>query len=293
MRFSILGDIQFELVHYFDGLDGRFGSDYAEHARIEGKPRLQWVGDRLDEWNIELAFHHAYCDPEREIVRLRRAQARHESLSFVLATGEYKGDFVITDCNVTSRATDSIGKLLDAKATLTLKEHVSRPGERRHPAPAILRSGFSLPMAYALGESGILGPLFAERQALAMSLGIANAVRGDYRLVDAMAAAAGRDLRNAVSRLRLSLPTLDAMASGLSGLSGVLAEVSDALAVVGLVDAMVGDVGNLRGGIAEVSPSNLTGTLATVESRMTTLGGNLDRLDPLLSGMVADSSVRT
>ena len=45
MQFALLGEIQFELITYFDGLEGRFGSDYAEHALIEGKRRGRIVVD--------------------------------------------------------------------------------------------------------------------------------------------------------------------------------------------------------------------------------------------------------
>lgn len=55
--FALLGEIQFDLITYFDGFDSQFDADYAEHALIEGKPRLQWIGDKLDEISIQLSFH--------------------------------------------------------------------------------------------------------------------------------------------------------------------------------------------------------------------------------------------
>ncbi|NPI41848.1 hypothetical protein HC451_25040, partial [Escherichia coli] len=55
--FAVLGDIEFELITYWDGFEATFGVDYAEHARIGGKPGLQFVGDRLDEIQITLVFH--------------------------------------------------------------------------------------------------------------------------------------------------------------------------------------------------------------------------------------------
>ncbi|BBU85100.1 hypothetical protein EIMP300_65000 [Escherichia coli] len=39
--FAVLGDIEFELITYWDGFEATFGVDYAEHARIGGKPGLQ------------------------------------------------------------------------------------------------------------------------------------------------------------------------------------------------------------------------------------------------------------
>ncbi len=36
--FAVLGDIEFELITYWDGFEATSGVDYAEHARIGGKP---------------------------------------------------------------------------------------------------------------------------------------------------------------------------------------------------------------------------------------------------------------
>ncbi len=57
--FAVLGDIEFELITYWDGFEATFGVDYAEHARIEGKPGLQFVGDKLDEIQISLGLPSA------------------------------------------------------------------------------------------------------------------------------------------------------------------------------------------------------------------------------------------
>jgi hypothetical protein len=72
--YAVLGEIEFDLITYFDGLETQFGSDYAEHALIGRKPRLQFVGEKLDEVRIDLVFHVSYCDPEAELVRLKTAR---------------------------------------------------------------------------------------------------------------------------------------------------------------------------------------------------------------------------
>ena len=46
--YAVLGNIQFELITYFEGMDAQFAADYAEHALIGRKPRLQAVGAKLD-----------------------------------------------------------------------------------------------------------------------------------------------------------------------------------------------------------------------------------------------------
>lgn len=132
--YATLGEIEFDLITYFDGLEAKFGSDYAEHALIGRKPRLQFVGDKLDELSIDLIFHASYCNPEAELARLLRAKSAHDALAFVLGNGDYKGRFVITDLQFTGRHTDRTGSLLSAEAQLSLKEFT---GKARQPwAPA-------------------------------------------------------------------------------------------------------------------------------------------------------------
>ena len=122
--YAVLGDVEFELITYFDGMEAQFGVDYAEHALIGGKPRLQRVGDKLDEFRLDLVFHGSYCDPELELVKLRQAMQLGEARQFVLGNGAYKGWFVITDLTATSRQTDKVGALVALDAAVTLREYV-------------------------------------------------------------------------------------------------------------------------------------------------------------------------
>ncbi len=118
--FAVLGDIEFELITYWDGFEATFGVDYAEHARIGGKPGLQFVGDRLDEIQITLVFHQHYCVPDVELARLRTAMKAHQALALVFGNGDYRGWFVITDVTATSEQTDSTGNVLAVSATVSL-----------------------------------------------------------------------------------------------------------------------------------------------------------------------------
>jgi hypothetical protein len=63
-----------------------------------------------------------------EVARLQDALEMHEPLPFVLATGEYKGEFVVTEISVTSEQTDLIGTQVSVEASVSLKEHVPPPG---------------------------------------------------------------------------------------------------------------------------------------------------------------------
>ena len=136
LMFAVLGDIEFELITYWDGFEATFGVDYAEHARIGGKPGLQFVGDRLDEIQITLVFHQHYCVPDVELARLRTAMKAHQALALVFGNGDYRGWFVITDVTATSEQTDSTGNVLAVSATVSLREYTGDPKNPLQP-PAI------------------------------------------------------------------------------------------------------------------------------------------------------------
>ena len=50
--FAQLGDIKFELITYFNGLNETVSYNYAQHERIENKPILQFLGKNLQEEEI-------------------------------------------------------------------------------------------------------------------------------------------------------------------------------------------------------------------------------------------------
>ncbi|MCZ2899151.1 phage tail protein [Burkholderia thailandensis] len=121
--FAVLGDIPFDLVGYFDGFDATFGADYAEHALIDGKPRLQRIADRLDEIRIALSFHYRFCDPEAELAKLHTAQRAGRAMALVFGNGDYKGWFVLTEVQATHKQSDPSGSVLALDASITLKEY--------------------------------------------------------------------------------------------------------------------------------------------------------------------------
>jgi phage protein U len=121
---ALLGEIALDLITYFEGMEFKFGADYAEHALIEGKPRLQWTGDKLDEATWSLVFHAGFCDPERELLKLKSAVAKHEALPLVFSNGDYKGWFVPTEVTVTAQQTMTDGTSIWIEAKLTLREYV-------------------------------------------------------------------------------------------------------------------------------------------------------------------------
>lgn len=121
--FAMLGPISFHLITYFEGVTNKRAWDYAQHDVIEGKPRLQYMGEALEEVTIDLMFHVSYCNPEAELAKLRIAGSMRTALPFIYGSGQYVGMFVIKQIQTTSRQTDSRGGLVAVVAKVTLMEH--------------------------------------------------------------------------------------------------------------------------------------------------------------------------
>lgn len=120
--FAQLGSIKFDLITYFNGLDDVQKHNFAEHQTIESKPKLQFIGDELDELNIKLNFHSSFCTPENEIKKLKDTAKKHQELTFILGNGKYVGNFVIEEISSTTQQSDKIGNLISIEAEIKLKE---------------------------------------------------------------------------------------------------------------------------------------------------------------------------
>jgi len=120
--FAQLGNIQFNLITYFNGIDDVQKHNFAEHQTIESKPKLQFIGDELDELNIKLNFHSSFCVPEAEIKKLKDTAKKHQELAFILGNGKYVGKYVIQEISSTTQQCDKFGNLISIEAEIKLKE---------------------------------------------------------------------------------------------------------------------------------------------------------------------------
>lgn len=122
--FAQLGDIKFFLITYFNGLNASKKIDYSEHATIEGKPKLQYIGEALEIINLKLNFHTDFCNPDVELRKLKEAASKYEPLPFVFGNGMYKGNYVIEEINDNVMQTFNEGTFMAIEVEVKLKEWV-------------------------------------------------------------------------------------------------------------------------------------------------------------------------
>ena len=121
--FAQLGDIEFDLITYFNGMNESQSYNYAQHERINQKPVLQFLGLNLQEQDIKLNFHASFCTPEDEIKKLKNVANLGTPLKFIKGNGDYVGVFVITEiASVTEQATNE-GDLISVQVDLKLREY--------------------------------------------------------------------------------------------------------------------------------------------------------------------------
>lgn len=290
--FALLGDVQFDLITYFDGFESQFGADYAEHALIEGKPRLQFIGDKLDEIRIQLAFHLHYCDPEAELAKLKDALAAHQAMALVLGNGDYKGWFVLTDVQATNKHTDKAGTLIALEASITLREFV---GDKKNPLPPPAVQP-KLPPAAATLATGAAAVRDNIRQAVTYAnqaqsaLRVAvDAARVAQKLRDNPLAALGRvpslltGMKQVAGPLEKLSPTLASLTSQLPEASSILRASNNAL----------GAVRNAQGALSAVSAGTVTGRIDYLAGQLSTATGALESAAPSISKLAGKVVTRT
>lgn len=124
--FAQLGDIQFDLITYFDGINSTVTYNYAEHERINNKTLLQFLGENLQEFTIKLNLHSSFCVPEEEILKIRTEAKLGKPLKFIKGNGEYVGAFVISQIQKTTEQTSPEGDLIAIQVELQLKEYAGK-----------------------------------------------------------------------------------------------------------------------------------------------------------------------
>lgn len=123
--YAQLGNIKFEGVKGFTSLEETFGVNYAQHERIQGKPRLESVGDILDTISFSMYLHSSFTNPEEDIEAIRVSMKNREILPLVLGNGRVVGNFVIPSFTKTTQFTDPYGNIIEAILSVELLESFS------------------------------------------------------------------------------------------------------------------------------------------------------------------------
>lgn len=135
--YAQLGNIRFEGLKGFSNFSHERGVNYAQHELINGKPRLQSVGDNLDSISFGMYLHSEFTNPEADIDTLRLAMQNREILPLILGNGRVLGFFVIPNFSQVNSFTDPLGNLIETTLNIELLESFSDDSLREAQLQAI------------------------------------------------------------------------------------------------------------------------------------------------------------
>jgi len=245
--YAVLGETELEVIQWLDGFEAHFGAQWAEQGLIGRKSLIQHTGYKPDEVRIQVLLHAQWCDPGVELARLKERLDRAEPMALVLGTGEYRGVFVVTDIETTTRQTDGAGALMALEATLTLKECIGDPVEPN--PPAVILPGWQAPVAGGVDVVDVpVATVFVESPAGTLADTVSDAIAAASSALEVAGQAASLASLAHVSPLTaLSLApqlasSLGAAASALpvealSGVARLADAASAAMSARGLLDA--------------------------------------------------------
>ena len=121
--YAQLGDIIFQAMFGPDQYDDTEEMEFAQIPLINRKPRLQPIGEKLQEINIGISLSTAFCTPEVELQKIRDKKSNVEVLPFIWGNGDVEGDFVIRAIKKTVNSLSPDGNFRLIYLQLTLVEY--------------------------------------------------------------------------------------------------------------------------------------------------------------------------
>lgn len=261
---SRLGEISFEALFAPTSLEGTFATDYAEHALIGVKPRLQRTGDKLDEWRVGLRLHQRFCNPKESLDALQTLRTNGQAVPFVLGL-DYRGWFVIPEIIVTYTDVNTQGVLLCAELQITLREYTGV--KEIIPEPLAIQSLVPpVPTVNARKTQTIEQVIDGEQPLKQAELALIKQHQAFAKIRKAAAAIqAIQNIANAPDKLVAIVSALPALSSGAKRLA-------DSHRLFAKIPALVGLTGQIaNAGAAVNNAKNLLNnglTLANVASRL-------------------------
>ncbi|GLH33994.1 hypothetical protein BR1R5_33820 [Pseudomonas sp. BR1R-5] len=291
--FAILGDIEFTVSGGITGMEQRGTADWAEHARIQGKPLLEWIGEGLDEINLNIELHPGLGDPGARWKALREAKAKHEPLALVLGNGDYLGPQVVADLNLQHRRLTATGQLASATIQLRLREYTGAFKRSLTQPLGLISPALSGTTAAAAGAPSLLSKFLPSPSTTQMIIGYAKTAANVLQ--------AGRNVYDQVKNGNASM--ILGQAPQLLGVtSRAIAPLKSMTAVAGLLDdgadlAKVGDdvlasVNGARSSLNPVDLGNIVERFATSRNSLDQALQTMDSAQTRLAGLAAQVLTR-
>lgn len=291
--YAVLGEIEFEPLTGFTSLEERLGADYAEHALIGRKPRLQFVGDKLDEVRGSLRFHHSFCDPGAELTRLEQEKNKHEPMALVMGNGDHRGHFVITELTIVGKQHSPTGQEMAVEAELTLKQADDTPRKRKSAGFAAAGLFSSLLERTPSSSNKLAKVVSGAKTALSVAKKTVDSVTTVKNMLNTNPTLALAHIPTALGEIDISLPILTESGQALTSHAAVAAEVAtEAMAVAQGIRGVAKEGQTLRDMLAATTIDNAQDQIELIERSATSMMARANTLSAPLAVMAVNSVVR-
>ncbi|GAB1672512.1 hypothetical protein Mh1964_08620 [Mannheimia haemolytica] len=266
---------------------------------LKGKPRLQAMGEKLNELNFSLRLHHTIGGVESRYQALLEAKAKQAALALIWGS-RYKGDYVIVDISSTTLFTDGRGNALAREMQISLKEFVGD------------NDGGVLGEALNFGGGSLLGSILPSGAVTTLSQIKTAVSRGvelynsGKRLVDEVqnTVAIIRQLKNdpatALAYLPAALANLDGALGhfgNLTGSSATLGGLQEKLPAAVVFSEEIGEIyqslQTMRSSLGNASANSWDNWFTPAESALTEVTDSFDHLAKPVAKMTAWIVLRT
>lgn len=148
--YATLGNVSFKMLNSFNQLETTHKADYAEHAVLKGRPRLQAMGNGLTTMRFGVHLHWQLGDVDKAFNGLLEAKESQEAQALVYGSGRFVGWFVINSITERTLLQDAEGRTAVRDVDVELTEFV---GDPNNPLPTPGISGGVNPLLSMLPES--------------------------------------------------------------------------------------------------------------------------------------------
>lgn len=124
--FGVVFEVDDTVVRTFDGLSGTAGSEWAEHAVIGSKSRLQWVAPKNREYRFSVVLKAEHgVDPRAELDVWRSKAEGSEADYLVIGSGPVSDlPFALVELGESWDVVSVGGKLQRCTVEVTVREYL-------------------------------------------------------------------------------------------------------------------------------------------------------------------------
>jgi phage protein U len=125
----LLGEYAFSDWDAPQGWNYKESAQYAKHDVLDGKPKIQYVGDSLQTLSLKFRLHHGWCNPDAKLALLQGMKDSHLAYPLQIGSGVFRGNYVLTDVNVDLKLVNDLGKVRLMEVSVELLEDITPPAE--------------------------------------------------------------------------------------------------------------------------------------------------------------------